>query len=134
MISNMFTPQFSFINQHVRSCWYSESQMTSANVMIHWPGMIDSESSSVRLLFFSHSVVSDSWDPMDCSPTGSSVCGISQARVWVGCHVLSQGDLPNPETEPVSSALQKILYQWATGWVKNWLQILAWPLIGYMFI
>ena len=32
----------------------------------------------------SHSVVSDC-DPMDCSPPGSSVCGISQARIleWV---------------------------------------------------
>ena len=31
------------------------------------------------------SVVSDSWDPMDCSPPGSSVHGISQARIleWV---------------------------------------------------
>ena len=102
----MFTPQFSFINWHVHSCWYSESQITSANVEIHWPRMGESETSWVRLLLFSHPVVSDSWDPMGCSSTGSSVCGISQARVWIGCHVLSQGDLPNPETEPVSSALQ----------------------------
>ena len=34
---------------------------------------------------FSHSVESDSWQPHDCSPPGSSVHGISQARVleWV---------------------------------------------------
>ena len=33
----------------------------------------------------SHSAVSDSWNPMDCSPPGSSVCGILQARIleWV---------------------------------------------------
>ena len=36
-------------------------------------------------LLFSHSVVSDSHDPMDCSPPGPSVHGISQARIldWV---------------------------------------------------
>ena len=33
----------------------------------------------------SHSIVSDSCDPMDCSPQGSSVHGILQARIleWV---------------------------------------------------
>ena len=42
--------------------------------------------------WFSCSVVSDSWDPMDCSLPGSSVHGILQARVleW-GCHFLHQG-------------------------------------------
>ena len=35
----------------------------------------------------SHSVVSDSCDPMDCSPPGSSVHGILQAR----CHYLVWG-------------------------------------------
>ena len=38
---------------------------------------------------------------MDCSPPGSSVHGILQARVleWV---FLSPGDLPDPGMEPVS--------------------------------
>ena len=32
------------------------------------------------------------WDPMDCSPPGSSVHGIFQARILgVGCHLLLQG-------------------------------------------
>ena len=37
------------------------------------------------LLLFSHSVVSDSHDPMDYSPPGFSVHGISQGRIleWV---------------------------------------------------
>ena len=37
------------------------------------------------LLLFSCQVMSDSCDPMDCSPPGSSVHGISQARIleWV---------------------------------------------------
>ena len=29
----------------------------------------------------SHTIVSDSLQPMDCSPAGSSVCGILQARI-----------------------------------------------------
>ena len=44
---------------------------------------------------------------MDCSRPGSSVYGISQARITgVGCHFLLQGGLPNPEIEPGSPALQ----------------------------
>ena len=41
--------------------------------------------SAVRLLLFNCVVVSDSCDPMDCSPLGSSVHGISQVRIleWV---------------------------------------------------
>ena len=43
-------------------------------------------------------------DPMDCSPPGSSVHEILQARVleWVA----APEDLPNPGTEPASPALQ----------------------------
>ena len=40
-------------------------------------------------------------DPMDCSPIGSSVHGIFQARPFP-----SPGDLPNPGIEPGSPALQ----------------------------
>ena len=36
---------------------------------------------------------------MDCSPPGSSVHGILQARIW-------SGDLPNPGIKPGSPALQ----------------------------
>ena len=44
---------------------------------------------------------------MDCSPPGSSVHGILQARrilEWVA--IPFSGDLPNPEMEPRSPALQ----------------------------
>ena len=41
-------------------------------------------------------------DPMDCSPPGSSVPGICQARIWSGLPFPSPGDLPNPGIEPVS--------------------------------
>ena len=45
-------------------------------------------------------------DPMDCSPPGSSVHGILQARTleWVACP--PPGDLASPGIEPASSALQ----------------------------
>ena len=41
------------------------------------------------------------WDPMDCSPPGSSVHGIFQARILGWIVVPNSGDLPNPGTEPV---------------------------------
>ena len=41
-------------------------------------------------------------DPMDCSPPGSSVHGILQARNWSGLPFPTPGDLPNPGIEPVS--------------------------------
>ena len=44
-------------------------------------------------------------DPTDCSPPGSSVHGIFQARV-LELPLPSPGDLPNPGIEPGSPALQ----------------------------
>ena len=43
---------------------------------------------------------------MDCSPPGSSVHGILQARILQWVTVPSLGDLPNPGIEPRSPALQ----------------------------
>ena len=45
-------------------------------------------------------------DPMDCSPLGSSVHGILQVSVLEWVAMPSSRDLPNPGTEPRSSALQ----------------------------
>ena len=46
------------------------------------------------------------YDPMDCSPPGSSVHGISQASIpdWVA---ITPGDLPDPGIKPSSLALQE---------------------------
>ena len=46
-------------------------------------------------------------DPMDCSPIGSSVHGILQAKIleWVAIP-FRRGDLPDPGIEPRSPALQ----------------------------
>ena len=49
------------------------------------------------------------WDPMDCSPLGSSVHGILQffhARILEWAAIPSPGDLPDPGIEPGSPALQ----------------------------
>ena len=48
------------------------------------------------------SVVSDSCDLVDCSPPGSSVHGILQARILEGVAMPSSRDLPNPGIKLVS--------------------------------
>ena len=40
--------------------------------------------------------------PMDCSPPGSSVHGISQARILERVAFPSSGDLTDPQIEPMS--------------------------------
>ena len=59
----------------------------------------------------SHSVMSDSYNPRDCSPLLSSVHRILQARIleWVAISFRrrsSQRDFPNPGIKPRSPALQ----------------------------
>ena len=47
------------------------------------------------------------WDPIDCSPPGSSVHWASPGKnTGVGCHDVPSGDLPNPGIEPSSPTLQ----------------------------
>ena len=50
--------------------------------------------------WFSRSIVSDSCDSMDCSPPGSSVHGISQARIleWVAISFLNGSSQPKNQT------------------------------------
>ena len=43
---------------------------------------------------------------MDSSLPGSSIHGISQARIWSGLPFPSPGDLPDPGIEPKSPTLQ----------------------------
>ena len=66
------------------------------------------------ILSESHSVVSDScdpMDPMDCSPQGSSVHGILQARIleWVAIS-FSMGIFPIQESNPCLLHCRQILY------------------------
>ena len=46
------------------------------------------------------------YDPVDCSPPGSSIHGILQARILEWVTSPPPGDLPIPGTEPGSSTLQ----------------------------
>ena len=60
------------------------------------------------------------WDPMDYSPPGSSVHGISQAEYWRGLPFPSLGDLPWPRDRTLISFFGKrILYHWATWEALN---------------
>ena len=52
----------------------------------------------------SHSVMSDSCDPMDCQAPLSME--FSMQEYWSGLPFPSPGDLPNTGIEPVSPALQ----------------------------
>ena len=74
------------------------------------PGFLSRTESPLRGLLcyvLSRSVVSDSFNPVDCCPPGSSVHGDSPVKnTMVGCHILLQGNLPNPGIEPRSPALQ----------------------------
>ena len=45
------------------------------------------------------------YNPMDCSPPGSSVHGISQARILEWVAISFSRDLPDPGIEPMSPAL-----------------------------
>ena len=52
-------------------------------------------------------------DPMDCSPPGSSVHGIFQARILEWVAISSPGDLPDPgvkRVSPVSPSLSGTLF------------------------
>ena len=42
------------------------------------------------------------WDPLDCSPPGSSVHGICQARILEWVAMPSSRDLPDPGIKPSS--------------------------------
>ena len=45
-------------------------------------------------------------EPVDCSPPGSSVHGILQARILEWVAIPSPGDLPDPGIEPGAPALE----------------------------
>ena len=66
----------------------------------------------------SFSVMSDSCKPIDCCPPGSSVHGISQARIleWVAISSFKRSSWPRYWTHIsyVSCTSNWVLYQWAT--------------------
>ena len=66
--------------------------------------------------------------PVDCSLSGSSVHGISQARILEWVPFPSPGDLPDPEIEPASPAWQAdsllLSHQWSPK--NNIWKIIRW--------
>ncbi|CAI9173085.1 unnamed protein product [Rangifer tarandus platyrhynchus] len=69
-----------------------------------------------------HTAMSDSCDPTNCSPPGSSVHGISQARILEWVAILMQAHLPDPgikPSSPVSPALAGRFFPISTTKKKN---------------
>ena len=58
-------------------------------------------------------------DPMDCSPPGSSVYGILQARILEWVAILSRGDLSQPGTESGLLHCSRFFTVWATRKAPN---------------
>ena len=54
---------------------------------------------------FSHQIMPNSFDPVDCSPLGSSVRGILQAGILERVAIPSPGDLSNQRMVTASPAL-----------------------------
>ena len=81
----------------------------------------------LHIPILSHSVVSDSLHPIDCSLPGSSSHGISQARVleWIAITFSRGPSWPRNQTcmSCISCIGRQILYHWAT-WealgIPNW--------------
>ena len=67
-------------------------------------------STSGLLWWFSYEVMSDSCDSTGCSPRGSSVHGILQARILGWLLFPSPGDLPDLGIEPGLLRCRQILY------------------------
>ena len=67
------------------------------------------------MCFLIRSVVSDSFDPIDCSPLGSSVHGILQPRIleWVAISLSRGFSWPRNQTQ-VSCIAGRFITYWAT--------------------
>ena len=78
-------------------------------------GFLEALIVDLGLLLFSYSVVSDALQPHRLQPSGSSVHGISQARIleWVAIS-LSRGSSRPSDWTRVSCIGKQILYHWAT--------------------
>ena len=58
-------------------------------------------------------------DPVDCSPSGSSVHGISQARILEGVAISSSRGSSWPRNWTCVYCIGRRLYHWATGEAKS---------------
>ena len=71
-------------------------------------------------------------NPMDCSPPGSSIHGIFQARVleWVAISFSRRSSLPRDWTW-VSCIVSRCFTIWATREVTKWINLLKWIKLIY---
>ena len=77
--------------------------------------------SDVHAWVLSRSVVSDSGNPMDCSPQDSSVHGIPQARILKWVTMLSSRGSSQPRGRIHVSCIGRwVLDQWATWEAREW--------------
>ena len=102
-------------NRHARKSKSHPNQLTfvhEGKELDSFPSlMIHLYNNCVCACVLSSSAVSDSLQPLDDSPQGSSVYGILQARILEWLPFPSPGDLPDPGMEPaspVSPVLQSV--------------------------
>ena len=68
--------------------------------------------------------------PMDCSPPGSPVHGISRQEYWSGLPCPPPGDLPDPGTESVSPMSPALAGRFFTTEPPGKPQLLPWTLLN----
>ena len=68
--------------------------------------------------------------PMDCSPPGSPVHGISRQEYWSGLPCPPPGDLPDPGTESVSPMSPALAGRFFTTEAPGKPQLLPWTLLN----
>ena len=92
---------------------HSPAHQQKIGLMVYW-----------ACVSVSHSVMPDSLHPMDCSPPGSSVHEIFQARIleWVAISFSRGSSQPRDQTQ-VSCTAGRFFTKWATREAPYW----AWP-------
>ena len=95
---------------------YRQWMLYSTRNYIQYPVINHMGKEIKKNTYVSHSVVSDSLQPMDCSPPGSSVHGILQARIleWVAISFSSRSFQPRDQTK-VSCIAGRFFTIWATS-------------------
>ena len=123
--------QFEKVTYHVIPAkWHSEKdktiEMIKAVKVSCLPSLADACSQHWNTSLHASSVTKlylTLCDPMECSPPGSSVHRILQARkLRVACHFLPRGSCwPMDQTQVscISCIVRQILYQWATWEAQN---------------
>ena len=84
---------------------YPNKQTNKQTLILHRTVVIQGQNPHFWYLVTKSRLIQFLWNPTDCSPLGSSVHGISQARILECVPFPSLGDLPDPGMQSVSLAL-----------------------------